>query len=504
MTQATEHVLPTIERQRGWRGADIFVLFVVFLGFAWLTVFLFFPKAYELTSFQVGPGLISYLDLYVGFLFLYLCFVLILYGRKLEIKIRRYSWILLLSFCWLSLLGFIMGNPPKNIFADWKRVWGLFAGVSLAILLQKSRFEPARIAVFVFGLIPLLLCSVAVTTGLGVISSDGQMGSIGLYVSAQVWATWLPILLCRLVMRQGSWLALPLALLGVSLVVPAQGTRAIALSVAVSMVGFFCWWLAKRGLKEQELTEMNETNSASSIPSKTPGRSTVSPAEPQLCDTANLEIEKRLRLSQRAILILLVTLLSCLALAVLSRSPRYSNFTRYFFSRLSKEDSIAAENIRIRYKEIQEMLGSMTGTNIVLGKGLGGTYYFSIADEVWVRLGLYTTPYLPAPHILIATLMLKGGLPFFLAGGVLFPLAAGWAFVSGILRRKKRYLLRLAPYDLAILGSFAMLFTSCHYDAMPLLAISMVISLRLIEGSKEESISGRLKQGRRARGERNT
>jgi hypothetical protein len=32
----------------------------------------------------------------------------------------------------------------------------------------------------------------------------------------------------------------------------------------------------------------------------------------------------------------------------------------------------------------------------------------------------------------------------------------------------------------------------------------MVISLRLIEGSKEESISGRLKQGRRARGERNT
>lgn len=41
---ATEHVSPTFERHKGWHGTDVFVLFVVFLGLAWLTVLLFFPE----------------------------------------------------------------------------------------------------------------------------------------------------------------------------------------------------------------------------------------------------------------------------------------------------------------------------------------------------------------------------------------------------------------------------------------------------------------------------
>ena len=501
ISQAREDKIPASQRQ-GRRRTKIIGLFIVFLGSAWLIAFLFFPETYQRTSVPVGPGLISSLDIYVGLLFFYLFFILILFSRRLEYRIRKYSWILLLSFCWLSLLGLLLGNPPKDIFADWKRIWGLFAGVALAILLQKTRFEPARIASVVFGLIPLLLCSVATMTGLGLIDSEGQLGSLGLYVTTQVWAPWLPIILCRSVMRQSNRLVLPLALLGVLLVVPAQGARAVALSVVVSMVGFICWWLANRGLKPQEFTEINETFSGSVMISKTSKRRTLSPGAPQFNKTVKLEEEKRRQWFQRFFLTVLVTLLACLALATLLSSPRYSSFIRHFFSRLSKEDTIAAENINIRFKELQEMVGSMNAANFFLGKGLGGTYYFSVADELWVRSGLYTTSSLPAPHILIATLMLKGGLPFFIAGGILFPMAAGWAFVSGILYRKKRYLLTLAPYDVAILAAFALLYTSCIYDAMPLLSISLVISLRLIAGSQAESNAGRLRAKQPAEGAR--
>jgi hypothetical protein len=46
-------------------------------------------------------------------------------------------------------------------------------------------------------------------------------------------------------------------------------------------------------------------------------------------------------------------------------------------------------------------------------------------------------------------------------------------------------LLTLAQYDLAILAAFAMFYTSCHYDAMPLLSVSLIVSLRLLTRSKQ-------------------
>ena len=466
---------------RAKRPAGAFA--VAILGLVWIGCFIFLNDAYQQLSFRVGPGLISYVDIYVGILFVY-SFVVYL-QRNPGRRIKRILGTLLISFCGLNLVGILLRNPLKDIIGDWKRVFGLFAGVGIALIFRNSRFEPEKIASIVFGLIPLLLCSIAALIRLG--AGEDILRTQGLYVSSQVWAPWLPILLCRSSIRQSSAFILPVVALGVLIMVPSLGTRALAFSIAVSFVGFTLWRLRTGDFKNPDSSPYALKIHHSKVDPTVADRDHIDNPRKRGWVLHAKRIRKWEAARYQAALALILGVVFFLALAEIVSLRAHSSYVERFVSRLSPEDPLSKENITVRIEEIKEMVGGMSTVNQIVGKGMGGTYYFRFADVRWVASGLYSTPYLPAPHILIAGLFLKGGWLLFLMGGVLYPLATIIAFLSGLLRKDRVYLVTLAPYDLAILATFAFFYTSCQFDVMTLLSFSLILALKSFAADKTTS-----------------
>jgi hypothetical protein len=419
----------------------------------WLAFSLMAQDVVVFASVQVGPGLVSALDVYLLSLFCYICFTVAFPPRGLGRGTVRYLRVLIVALLWLSVLGVMWGNATKDIVGDWKRVLGLFGGGAIGVLLLRSRLHPRAMGANMLGFIPLVMCAFEIARGMSTGDEYRPQGSYGLYVACQTFIPWLGVLLSGWFRPDGRRAVATVSVVAAAFVVPGLGARAIALGAVVtvccvSLLWLKLWWSSSAGK---------------------PGRRNV-----------GTRSVRRLTKPGGPLVAVALSIAVLLAMGLsLAYVDRYTSIVERFGDRFASDNTLSQENINIRLLEIAEMRQSMTPMQNIIGRGLGATYYFSIADAFWVPWGLYTTAFLPAPHILIGWLFLKGGLFCFIGGGVLVPLVIVWQFLAGLVRRDPFYLLYVAPLDIGLLAMFAMLYASVHYDALPLVSVSLIATLRL-------------------------
>lgn len=430
----------------------------IFGFWLWLCLLLFGPpEVLTYFSFKLGPGSISVQDIAL-FLLGAAAFSLVeVKGQVGSRAVRTYLRFITLWSVYCTLVG-ILSSAGQPLLTDWKRVEGLFAGVGLAILLHRSRQGAERLVLlFVAG--TMVAALFATITGLGPrigilqgIEGLERLGGLGINLINEIWPIFLPLLLCRLGYspKQIDKLLLVVVMLVVVLTVAANGARSTALSVFFSVVASFGWVF---------ITHLRQK------------RPVVS-SGPVL----HREVARNG---------LVLVLLSLGVLAIVSAglaSDRVRPFLDGFAYRLTSGNAADLGSIDSRALEIREMVDSMSPAQLIFGKGYGGTYHYSIA-ELWVLWGLYPSAYLIAPHILIAALLLKGGILLFLIGGVLLPFWCARNLLLALSRPWPDYMKRTAPYDLAILGSMLLLYTSSLYDGTVVLSLSLLLTLRLYQGS---------------------
>lgn len=424
----------------------------------WLCLLLFGPpQVLTYFSFKLGPGSVSVQDIALFILGAAALWLVEGKGQVRSPAVRTYLRFIAFWSLYCTALG-LLSNAGQPLLTDWKRVEGLFAGVGLAILLHRSRYGAERLLLlFVAGTIIAALF--ATVSGLGSrigvlqgIEGFERLGGLGINLMNGIWPIFLPLLLCRLGFssRQRDKVLLVVALLVIILVVAANGARSTALSVFFSIVASFAWVV---------LTHLRLTRPAVSS-------GLVSHRE----------------VARNGLVFVVIALGVFAIVAAGMASDRVRPFLDGFAYRLTSGNAADLGSIDSRALEIREMVASMSPAQLIFGKGYGGTYHYSIA-ELWVLWGLYPSAFLIAPHILIAALFLKGGILLFLIGGVLLPLWCVRNLLLALTRPWPEYMKRVAPYDLAILGSMLLLYTSSLYDGTVVLSLSLLLTLRLYHGS---------------------
>lgn len=425
--------------------------------FLWLCLLLFAPpQIYGDLSYKLGPGSIGVQDV---FLFCLGAASLWLVEVRAQVPgpVRTLFRFIAFWSLYCTFLGLLSG-AGQPLVTDWKRVEGLFAGLGLAILLQRSKYGPEHlIRLFLLGVIGAgLFASVTgIGPAVGVLpDTEGleRLGGLGINLINGIWPMWLPVLLCSLAFsrQDRDKVLLVLLTLVVMVIVAANGARSTALSVLFSLVASFGWiFLVQLRLKKPSM-----------LAAPRPHR----------------------EVARNGLALVVLSLGILVLVSVGLTSDRVRPFLGGFVYRLTAGNPADLESIASRALEIKEMLDSMSPAQLLFGKGYGGTYHYSIA-ELWVQWGLYPSAFLIAPHILIAALMLKGGIVLFLIGGVLLPFWCGRNLLLSLARPWPEYMRRVAPYDLAILASSILLYTSSLYDGTIVLSLSLLLTLRLFRGS---------------------
>ena len=220
----------------------------------WVCLLLFGPPGvYNSFSIKIGSGSVSVQDITLGLLAIVSFWLVEVADGAHKGPVRTYFRFIVAVSLYCTLLG-SLSLPGQSMITEWKRIIGLFAGVSLGILLHKGKYR-AESVVLSFDFLVICVALIASVRGMGQQTIQAgadveaqRVGGLGLVLANTIWPIWLPVLLCRLITaRQMKYKALLACLLpALVLIVVAFGARSVALSVFASILASFAWVLLTR------------------------------------------------------------------------------------------------------------------------------------------------------------------------------------------------------------------------------------------------------------------